>query len=121
MSGQVAVYGERVAPVLHSVNPTRHEDPNNCSPSRYVRAHASVRCSPCRRLLPRLGYQSAIWAIAHRLCRVAWKILHEDVDYIEQGIGSEPQALMHRAKYLARQLRKFGYDLRITATNPTIT
>jgi len=52
---------------------------------------------------------------------VAWKILHEDVDYIEQGIGSEPQALMHRAKYLARQLRKFGYDLRITTTNPTIT
>src|SRR6202011_2132334 len=30
-----------------------------------------------RRLLPRLGYQSAIWAVAHRLCRVVWKILHE--------------------------------------------
>ncbi|MFZ2001537.1 MAG: transposase [Candidatus Sulfotelmatobacter sp.] len=32
-----------------------------------------------RRLLPRLGYQSAIWAVAHRLCRVVWKILHEGV------------------------------------------
>lgn len=30
-----------------------------------------------RRLLPRLGYQSAIWAVAHRLCRLVWKILHE--------------------------------------------
>jgi transposase len=88
-------------------------------------AHAAARSKGThfqavfRRLLPRLGYQSAVWAIAHRLCRVVWKILHEGVDYIEQGVGAEPQALMHRAKYLARQLRKFGYDLRITATNPT--
>ena len=27
-----------------------------------------------RRLLPRLGYQQAIWAIAHRICRLIWKI-----------------------------------------------
>ena len=33
-----------------------------------------------RRLMPRLGYKSAIWAIAHRLCRVVWKILHEGCD-----------------------------------------
>ena len=38
-----------------------------------------------RRLLPRLGYQSAIWAIAHRLCRVVWKILHEGARFIEKG------------------------------------
>lgn len=88
-------------------------------------AHAAARSrgthfqAVFRRLLPRLGYQSAVWAIAHRICRVVWKILHEGVDYIEQGVGAEPQALMHRAKYLARQLRKFGYDLRITATNRT--
>jgi len=33
----------------------------------------------------RLGYQSAIWAVAHRLCRVIWKILHEGVRFSEQG------------------------------------
>ena len=39
-------------------------------------AHAAVRKkggylqAVFRRLLPRLGYQSAIWAIAHRLCRL---------------------------------------------------
>src|SRR5215470_4707857 len=38
-----------------------------------------------RRLMPRLGYKSAIWAIAHGLCRVLWKILQEGVRYIEQG------------------------------------
>jgi len=38
-----------------------------------------------QRLLPRLGYQSAIWAVAHRLCRLVWKILHEGVRFIEKG------------------------------------
>jgi hypothetical protein len=28
-----------------------------------------------RRLLPKLGYNGAIWAIAQRLCRLVWKIL----------------------------------------------
>ena len=87
-------------------------------------AHAAARSKGTsfqavfRRLLPRLGYKSAIWAIAHRLCRLVWKILHEGVSYIEQGIASQPSLLIHRAKYLAQQLRKFGYDLRVTAANP---
>ncbi len=85
-------------------------------------AHAAARSKGThfqavfRRLLPRLGYQSAIWAIAHRLCRLVWKILHEGVRYIEQGIALEPKLLIHRARYLARQLRKLGYDLQLTTT-----
>lgn len=88
-------------------------------------AHAAARSKGThfqtvfRRLLPRLGYQSAIWAIAHRLCRLVWKILHEGVHYIEQGFGLEPQVLMNRARYLARQLRKFGYDLHVTPAHPS--
>lgn len=82
-------------------------------------AHAAVRSKGThfqavfRRLLPRLGYLSAVWAVAHRLCRLVWKILHEGVRYIEQGTAYEPKLLIHRAKYLAQQLRKFGYDLRV--------
>ena len=87
-------------------------------------AHAAARSKGThfqavfRRLLPRLGYQSAIWAIAHRLCRLVWKILHEGVRYIEQGISYQPKLLIYRAQSLAKQLRKFGYDLRVTTTNP---
>ena len=44
-----------------------------------------------RRLLPRLGYQQALWAIAHRLCRLVWKILHERVRYIEQAHNGTPR------------------------------
>lgn len=86
-------------------------------------AHAAARSKGThfqavfRRLLPRLGYKSAIWAIAHRLCRLVWKILHEGIHYIEQGIESEPILLIHRTKALARQLRKFGYNVQITTDN----
>jgi transposase len=87
-------------------------------------AHAAVKKKGShfqavfRRLLPRLGYKSAIWAIAHRLCRVVWKILHEGVRYIEQGSESDPKVREHRARTLARALRKLGYDVAITPINP---
>ena len=89
-------------------------------------AHAAVKKKGShfqavfRRLLPRLGYKSAIWAIAHRLCRVIWKILHEGVRYIEQGSESDPKVREHRARILARALRKLGYDVALTATNPAM-
>jgi hypothetical protein len=49
---------------------------------------------------------------------VVWKILHEGIFYIEHVVGSEPRALIDLSGYLARQLRKLGYDLRITPENP---
>jgi hypothetical protein len=88
-------------------------------------AHAAVRKKGCyfqtvfRRLLPRLGYNSAIWAIAHRLCRVVWKILHEGVRYIEHGSEPDPKTRKQRARILARALRKLGYDVAITPINPS--
>src|SRR5271166_4089234 len=87
-------------------------------------AHAAVRKKGSyfqavfRRLLPRLGYKSAIWAIAHRLCRVVWKILHEGVRFIEQGNESDPKVRKQRARRLAQALRKLGYDVVINPINP---
>ncbi|HVH71554.1 MAG TPA: transposase [Candidatus Dormibacteraeota bacterium] len=72
-----------------------------------------------QRLLPRLGYKSAIWAIAHRLCRVLWKILHEGVRFIEQGTESDPKLQKRRANRLAQALRKLGYNVQITPLNPS--
>ena len=70
-----------------------------------------------RRLLPRLGYQSAVWAVAHRLCRLVWKILHEGVRFIEQGCEPDPRTKKKRAQMLARALRKLGYEVTITPIN----
>ncbi len=71
-----------------------------------------------RRLLPRLGYKQALWAIAHRLCRLVWKILHEGVSYIEHGAERDPKARKQRAQALARALRKLGYKVEITPLAP---
>jgi transposase len=70
-----------------------------------------------RRLLPRLGYQSAVWAIAHRLCRLVWKILHEGVRFIERDCEADPRAKKKRAHMLVRALRKLGYEVTITPIN----
>jgi transposase len=87
-------------------------------------AHAAVKKKGShfqavfRRLLPRLGYNSTIWAVAHRLCRLVWKILHEGISYVEQG--SEPDArTKHRhARNLIRTLRKLGYHVELKPITP---
>ena len=69
--------------------------------------------------MPKLGYKGAIWAIANRLCRLAWKILHEGVSYIEQGAETTPQAKKRRAQRLTQALRKLGYQVAITPVAST--
>jgi transposase len=74
-----------------------------------------------RRLLPRLGYAQAVWAVAHRLCRVVWKILHDKVRYVEQGKHRDPKARANRARTLARALRQLGYKVELTPLTPIAT
>ena len=62
----------------------------------------------------RLGYQSDVWAVANRLCRLVWKILHEGMRFIEQGHEADSQAKKKRAQMLARALRRLGYEVTIT-------
>lgn len=61
-----------------------------------------------RRWLPRLGYQATIWAIAHKLCRLAWKILHDGAAYFEQG---ELPPSKDRTRRMIRELRRLGYSV----------
>jgi transposase len=70
-----------------------------------------------RRLLPRLGYKSAIWAVAHRLCRVVWKILHEGGAIYRASCEPDPQTKKKRAQMRERALRKLGYEVAITPVN----
>lgn len=62
------------------------------------------------RLLPRLGYVKAIWAIARNLSVVIWKILHEGIEYVERGHLTTPQAAQRRLQRLKRELRLLGYS-----------
>ena len=67
-----------------------------------------------RRRLPKLGYNGAIWAIAHRLARLVWKILHDGVRYREQGEETHPKAKQRRAQKLTQALRRLGYVVTLT-------
>lgn len=63
------------------------------------------------RLLPRLGYKQAIWAIAHRLCRLLWLILHQGARYEERGPAVSAKSIRTRANRMIRELRKLGYRI----------
>ena len=91
-------------------------------------AHAAVNTKGSvfqvafHRLLPRLGFKRAIWAIVHRLCRLSWKILHQGVRYEERGSRLDPKLVMERERKLIRQLRGLGYHVQLTpltASAPT--
>jgi len=72
-----------------------------------------------RRLLVKLGYKGAIWAIAHRLGRLVWKILHDEVRYVEQGQETNPKARKRRAQKLTQALRNLGYQVTLTPIQST--
>src|ERR1017187_3725568 len=78
-------------------------------------AHAAIKVKGSifevtfRRLLPRMEYQEAIWAIAHRLCRLLWLILHKGVRYEERGPAVSAKSQRTRAARMIKELQKLGY------------
>jgi transposase len=87
-------------------------------------AHAAVRKEGThlqlvfRRLSTRMAYNKAIWAIAHRLCRLIWKILHQGVRYVEHGLAPTPLMVKRRRQRLVTQLRSMGYQVALTPLAP---
>jgi hypothetical protein len=90
-------------------------------------AHAAVRKRNCylqilfQRLSPRLGYAKAVWAIAHRLCRLIWKVLHEGVRYVERGPTVSALTLKRRKQRLVTQLKKLGYCVQLAPVSGIAT
>jgi len=64
-----------------------------------------------RRLVPRLGHNQTIGAIAHRQCRLIWLILHQGVRYEEHGPAVNKQSKQARTARMIRQLRRLGYRI----------
>jgi len=66
------------------------------------------------RLIPRLGIHKAVWAVAHRIAKVIWKVLHEQAHYLERGLlALDPIAKKRRMAKLTRQMRKLGYTIEV--------
>lgn len=83
-----------------------------------VRTKNSFFQQKFQRLLNRLGYCKAIWAIARHLSVVIWKILHDGVEYIERGLTTSPQAMKRRLQRLKQELRALGYCDQLTRLQP---
>lgn len=71
-----------------------------------------------RRLAPRLKHKKAIWAIAHRLCRLIWMILHHGIRYEERGPEVSEKAQQLRTAKMIKELRKLGYQVELTMPLP---
>jgi transposase len=87
-----------------------------------VKAKGSIFAIVYRRLVPRLGHAQAIGAIAHRLCRLIWKILHEGIRYEERGPAVSVEAKKVRTRKMIRELRTLGYRVELLpapSNNPT--
>ena len=83
-----------------------------------VKAKGSIFEILYRRLVAHHGHAKAIWAVAHRVCRITWKILHAGITYEERGIRSNLQAAKQRANRLVRNLRRLGYQVQLTPIHP---
>jgi transposase len=79
-----------------------------------VRTKDSFFSELYHRLVYKLGVHKAIWAVAHRIAKVIWKVLHEQVQYIERGPRAlDPIAMKKRVTRLSQQMRKLGYILEV--------
>jgi transposase len=79
-----------------------------------VRTKNSYFSELFQRLVPRLGVHKAVWAIAHRIARLMWKVLHERIQYIERGrLALDPAAMKRRVIRLSRQMQRLGYMIEV--------
>ena len=71
-----------------------------------------------RRYVPRLGHNQTIGVIAHRLCRLIWKILHQGVRYEERGPSVCKKSKQRRAARMIQELRTLGYRVELANCQP---
>jgi transposase len=65
------------------------------------------------RFKPRLEAKGAAWAVAHRMAKVIWLIVHEEVEYKEQGPAKpNPRTLTRRLRNLVRAFQSQDLDVR---------
>lgn len=76
-----------------------------------ARTNGSHLQSVFKRLVVRLGYAKAIWAIAHRLCLIVWKILHNGDRFIEFSEARNPKAIRRAINHHLKALRRLGYAI----------
>ncbi len=80
-----------------------------------VRSKGSYFQACFQRWIPRLGAKKAVWAVAHKILRLIWKLLHHQTEYEERGpLINDPAALKRAIRRHTSALRKLGLDVTVT-------
>src|SRR6201982_2974351 len=74
-----------------------------------------------RRYVPRLGHNQTIGIIAHKLCRLVWKILHRGIRYEERGLEVSKTSKQKRTRKMIQALRRLGYQIEPSPSQSAIT
>jgi transposase len=65
------------------------------------------------RLKPRVEARGAAWAVAHRISKLIWRMLHEGVSYQEKGPAAKnPNMLARKFRRLLKDFQALGIDPR---------
>jgi transposase len=81
----------------------------NQSANAAVKAKGSIFETVYRRTIPRLGHRQTIGAVAHRQCRLIWRILHQGIRYEERGPAVDLKSRQRRTTRMIRTLQNLGY------------
>ena len=73
-----------------------------------------------KRLIVRLGYVKAIWAVAHRMCKIIWNVLHKGASFTEFSDVRNPRAIQRAINRHIRALRRLGYSIPEVADVPGV-
>jgi transposase len=76
-----------------------------------ARTNGSHLQSVFKRLVTRLGYVKAIWAIAHRICKIVWNVLSKGARFIEFSEARNPKAIQRAINHHLKALRRLGYAI----------
>jgi transposase len=106
-----------------------HRSPKGNRPRRRIlnqAANAAVKYKGSifavlyRLYVPRLGHNQTIGVIAHRLCRLIWKILHQGLRYEERGPAVSKKSKQRRAARMIRELRSLGYRIELANSQSVV-
>jgi len=65
------------------------------------------------RVKPKVEGKGAAWAVAHRIAKVIWLVLHQEVEYQEKGSAPpNERTLVRKFKRLVKEFGSLGLDVR---------
>ena len=71
------------------------------------------------RLKPRVEGKGAAWAVALRIAKIIWLILHNGVEYVEKGVARlNPRTLMRKFRRLMQEFGRTGMDIKSLLDQP---